>query len=205
LRQFGRYDEAARALEEAIDVAGSAGLFNTVQWALADLALEKMYTGDLEEASSLLDRAASASEQVGDGAGEVLADFGRGLLDRLRGDWRGARPRFVEAAAGFARLGTPVPEGLAIAALARCDEQDGRHEQAAEGYEAALAIGRRAGEPGLTASALEGLARLAAGRGDSTQAKGLAADAADLRLRFGRPAPPHERDDLELAGVGDSP
>ena len=38
LRQFGRYPEAARTLEEAIDVAAGAGLYNTVQWALADLA-----------------------------------------------------------------------------------------------------------------------------------------------------------------------
>ena len=39
LRQFGHNDEGAHDLEEAIDVAASAGLYNTVQWALADLAL----------------------------------------------------------------------------------------------------------------------------------------------------------------------
>ena len=38
LRQFGRFEEGARALEEAIDVARGAGLWNTAQWALADLA-----------------------------------------------------------------------------------------------------------------------------------------------------------------------
>ena len=34
LRQFGRYEEGARVLEEAIDVARGAGLWNTAQWAL---------------------------------------------------------------------------------------------------------------------------------------------------------------------------
>ena len=42
LRQFGRFEEGARVLEEAIDVAASAGLWNTVQWAYADLAIEKV-------------------------------------------------------------------------------------------------------------------------------------------------------------------
>ena len=197
LRQFGRYDEAARALEEAIDVAASAGLYNTVQWALADLALQKVFTGDLDAARSLLEQAAAASEHVGDGAGEVLAGFGYGLLARVRGEWQDARQFFAEAVDGFARLGTPVPEGLALAAVARCDEADGREQQATERYEVALAIGRRAGEPGLTASALEGLGRIAAGRGDRERAEALVAEAADLRARFVRPAPPYEREDLE--------
>lgn len=48
LRQFGRFEEGARALEEAIDVGASAGLWNTVQWAYADLAIEKVHLGDLD-------------------------------------------------------------------------------------------------------------------------------------------------------------
>ena len=49
LRQFGRLEEGARVLEEAIDVAASAGLWNTVQWAYADLAIEKVHVGDLAD------------------------------------------------------------------------------------------------------------------------------------------------------------
>jgi predicted ATPase/DNA-binding SARP family transcriptional activator len=202
LRQFGRYDEAARALEEAIDVADSAGLYNTVQWALADLALEKIYTGHFEEASALLDRAAAASEHVGDGAGEALAGFGHGLLARIRGDWQEARQYFADAVDAFAALGTPVPEGLALAAVARCDEEDRREEEAMQHYHAAIAIGRRAGEPGLTATGLEGLGRVALAQGHGSQADELIAEAAELRVRFGRPAPPHERADLETALAG---
>ena len=80
LRQFGRFEEGARALEEAIDVARGAGLWNTAQWALADLAIEKVHLGDHDTARRLFDEAAAASREIGDGAGEVLAGYGYGLL-----------------------------------------------------------------------------------------------------------------------------
>src|SRR5215218_4608825 len=38
LKEFGRYAEAIPVLEQAIEVASSAGVFNTAQWALSDLA-----------------------------------------------------------------------------------------------------------------------------------------------------------------------
>ena len=87
LRQFGRFGEAAPALEEAIDVARGAGLWNTAQWALADLAIEKVHLGDHDTARRLFDEAAAASREIGDGAGEVLAGYGYGLLAHVAGDW----------------------------------------------------------------------------------------------------------------------
>ena len=122
LRQFGRYEEGARVLEEAIDVATSAGLYNTVQWALADLGEAQLHLDNLELARETFDRAAAASEYIGDGAGAVLASYGYALLARRRGDWVEARTRFTAAFEGFQALGTPLPAGLALAGLARCDE-----------------------------------------------------------------------------------
>ncbi|HET9421357.1 MAG TPA: BTAD domain-containing putative transcriptional regulator [Nocardioides sp.] len=200
LRQFGRYPEAARVLEEAIDEAASAGLYNTVQWALADLGVTQLHLGEEEVAADLFDRAVAASVQVGDGAGEVLSAYGYGLLGQIHEDWHDARARFTEAEAGFRSLNTPVPEGLAMAGLARCDEADGDLDGAQTGYERAVETGRRVGEPGLVATALEGLARLATLRGhDASQ---LLAEAVDVRRSCARPAPPHERRDLARAGLG---
>ena len=54
LRQFGRNEEGAHELEEAIDVAASAGLYNTVQWALADLALAHLNLGRRDAATRSL-------------------------------------------------------------------------------------------------------------------------------------------------------
>ena len=153
-------------------------------------------------AKELFDKASAASEHVGDGAGTILAGYGYGLLAQVRGDWREARQRFTAAYSGFETLGTPVPQGLALAGLARCDEASGDLTSAHDRYEEVLATGRRVGEPGLTSTALEGLGRLALGEGDRNGATSLFSQAADIRTRFARPAPPHERRDLEAVAVG---
>ena len=112
-------------LEEAIDVARGAGLWNTAQWALADLAIEKVHLGDHDTARQLFDEAAAASREIGDGAGEVLAGYGYGLLAHVARDWDGAREHYAVAVDAFVDLGTPVYEGIVLAGLGRCDEADG--------------------------------------------------------------------------------
>jgi predicted ATPase/DNA-binding SARP family transcriptional activator len=202
LRQFGRFADAAPALEEAIDVARGAGLWNTAQWALADLAIEKVHLGDHDTARQLFDEAAAASREIGDGAGEVLAGYGYGLLAHVAGDWAGARQHYAVAVDAFLNLGTPVYEGIVLAGLGRCDEADGDTDAAQARYQAALEVGRRLGEPSVTASALEGLARLASAGGDPAIATARFVEAAGIRERFHRPAPPHERGDLWHLIVG---
>src|SRR4029079_13240107 len=66
LRQFGRYAEAVAMLDEAIEVALSAELHNTAQWALADQGIAFLYLGEFHAASACFDRAREASEQIGD-------------------------------------------------------------------------------------------------------------------------------------------
>ncbi|MFC4783940.1 AfsR/SARP family transcriptional regulator [Nocardioides sp. MAHUQ-72] len=199
LRQFGRYEESARVLEEAIDVATGAGLYNTVQWALADLAVTQLHLGHVESSRRLLDRARAASEHIGDGAGAVLAGYGYGLLALVREDWDEARGELTEAHLGFGALGTPVPQGLALAGVARCDEAARDTSSAQSRYEEVLATGRAAGEPALVGTALEGLCRLALARGDLADAAALLEEATRVREHSARPAPPHERRDLEAA------
>jgi predicted ATPase/tetratricopeptide (TPR) repeat protein len=200
LRQFGRLEEGARILEEAIDVAASAGLWNTVQWAYADLAIEKVHVGDLGTARDLFARAANASQEVGDGAGEVLASYGYGLLAEVDADWAAAGRRYDEAVVGFERLGTPVWTGIALAGQGRCAEALGDPAAAGGLYEKALDVGRRLGEPSVTAASLEGLGRLARAAGQHEDCVRLSGEAAEIRERFARPAPPHERREPVAAG-----
>ncbi|MEP9363036.1 BTAD domain-containing putative transcriptional regulator [Nocardioides sp. CN2-186] len=195
LRQFGRYAEGAPVLEEAIDVARGAGLWNTAQWALADLAIAKVHLGDYETARRLFDEGAAASREVGDSAGEVLAGYGYGLLAHVDGDWGEARRHYEVALDGFIELATPVLEGVALVGLGRCDEADGDTAAARARYSEALGLGRRLGEPAVTASALEGLGRLAFASGDRDDAAVRCGEAAAIRERLHRPAPPHERAD----------
>lgn len=72
----------------------------------------------------------------------------------------------------------------------------GKTPAAATRYSEALELGRRLGDPSVTAGALEGLARLALAAGDRTTATTRIVQAASIRERFQRPAPPHERADL---------
>lgn len=192
LRQFGRYEEGARALEQAIDVAASAGLWNTVQWALADLGILKVHSADAEGASDLFERAAAASQEVGDGAGEALADYGFGLLAHVAGDWPQARGHYARALAGFEELATPVMAGVTLAGLGRCDEAEGDDASARDRYESALRIGRATSEAGMTAAALEGLARLRRRAGDLPAADALWGEAQGLRVTAHRPPAPYE-------------
>jgi tetratricopeptide (TPR) repeat protein len=188
LRQFGRNEEGARDLEEAIDVAASAGLFNTVQWALADLALVHLNLDRSDVARDLFDRADGASRNVGDGAGTVLADYGHGLLALLDGDLDEAESRMRLARGGFVALRTPVWEGWAAVGQGRCAELRGDARAARDLYETARALGLSAGEPGLTAAALEGLARTWADD-DQTRSRELEQEAGEVRVRLGRPRP----------------
>jgi predicted ATPase/DNA-binding SARP family transcriptional activator/tetratricopeptide (TPR) repeat protein len=192
LRQFGRFEEGARVLEEAIDVAASAGLWNTVQWAYADLAIEKVHVGELAGARELFDRAAKASQEVGDGAGEVLATYGHGLLAEVDRDWPTAGEHYAEGVVGFERLGTPVWVGIGLAGQGRCAEALGDLTVAGDLFEKALALGRKLGEPSVTASSLEGLGRLARTRGQLEDGDRMTHEAAEVREQFARPAPPHE-------------
>ena len=191
LRQFGLDDEGAHDLEEAIDVAARAALFNTVQWALADLALVHLNLGHREVARDLFERADAASKHVGDGAGTVLADYGHGLLALQDGDVAEAEERFRGARNGFVALRTPVWEGWALVTQGRCVELRSDVLAARDLYEHAHGLGLQAGEPGLTASALEGLGRTWAGE-DPERSAQLEREAADVRKRLGRPRPRYQ-------------
>lgn len=195
-RQFGRYDDAARTLEEAIDVAARVGVDNTVQWALADLGINQLHLGNYAAASEAFERAGATSRQVGDRTGRFLATYGRGMLAQQALDWAEARTHFAQAAVGFEELGTPVMVGQAVLGLAQSDEALGETETARDGYERVLRIASTAGEPALVAGAHEGMARLAAGQGDVSQARELLATATQTRSQGHRPPTPLERRDL---------
>jgi tetratricopeptide (TPR) repeat protein len=197
LKEFGRYAEAVPVLEQAIAVSSSAGVFNTAQWALSDLGVALIAVGQREAAAAAFDQAASASEEVGDAAGVVLAGLGRAQTAQIDGGAAAARPLFEEAARGLTRLGTPLWAGHALAGVAWCDWQEGLLDDAGEKYGQVHAAGERHGEPTLLATGLEGLARLAIAREDRDQASARLTEAAEVRQAATRPAPPHEQAEID--------
>jgi predicted ATPase/DNA-binding SARP family transcriptional activator len=193
LSRFGHHGEAVPVLEEAIEVAEGAGVHNTVQWATADLGMALLSLGRVQQASACFARVGSVSDRVGDDAGTVLAAYGEAVLAQRRGDQATARPLFERAYCGFERLGVRLATGLALAGLAACDEQRGDLSSAADGYTALVELGQSAGEIGLVACGLEGLARAAAADEDPTRAVELLARAGWLRRTYDRPPTPEEQ------------
>jgi hypothetical protein len=99
---------------------------------------------------------------------------------------------FTRAYDGFQRLGVAVTTGLALAGIAACDERLGDTETARHGYQRLRLDAESSGEMGLTATALEGLARAALTDRDPTGAARLLARAASIRRTYDRPASPSE-------------
>ena len=146
LRQFGRFEEGARS-------PGGGHRRRRVRRTVEHRAVGLRGPGHREGLTSETwgPRAtcstgrATASQEVGDGAGEVLAVHGYGLLAEVDADWPGARQRYEEAVRGFERLGTPVWAGIALAGQGRCAEALGELTAAGGLYEKALGRWAEAG------------------------------------------------------------
>ena len=195
LSRFGHHAEAVPVLEEAIEVASRAGVHNTAQWATADLGLALLSLGRIDDASACFARLGSVSDQVGDDAGRILATYGDAVLAQRRGDLTTARALFDRAYGAFQRLGVRLATGLALAGRTACDERAGDLSAARDGYATLVQLGQSAGEVGLVATGLEGLARAAAADDDATRAAELLGRASGLRQTYDRPRTPQEQAD----------
>jgi predicted ATPase/DNA-binding SARP family transcriptional activator len=193
LARFGRHAEAVSVYQEAIDVANAAGVYNTVQWATADLGLTLLALGRVDEASTYFARAGQVSDQVGDDAGKVLATYGAAIIAQQNGDHTSARPLFDSACSALERLGVPLAAGQALAGVAACDELAGDAAAARAGYQRLVTLGETAGEYGLIAVGLEGLARASMADSDAYQTAVLLGRASWLRTAYDRPATPPEQ------------
>jgi predicted ATPase/DNA-binding SARP family transcriptional activator len=199
LARFGHHDQAVDVYNEAIDVAGRAGVFNTVQWATADLGMTLLSLGRVDEASDCFARAGAISDQVGDDAGRVLASYGAAVVAQGQGDHSTARPLFASACQAFERLGVPLATGLALAGVAACDEQTGEAAAARAEYQRLVTLGETASEVGLIAAGLEGLARAAVADNNPHEAARLLGRARWLRATYDRPAAVIERSGADRA------
>jgi predicted ATPase/DNA-binding SARP family transcriptional activator/tetratricopeptide (TPR) repeat protein len=187
VQRFGAYADAVPLLEEAIQVAAAAGVYNTVQWATADLGLALLALGRIDEASACFAQAGAISDQVGDHAGRALGTYGDALMAAQDGDFARARSMFEDARAAFERLGVWLATGLALAGVADCDARLGDAGQARDEYRQLLQLAETTGEVGLLCLALEGSARSIV-HDEPTEAAAMLGRAGELRHRLGRPA-----------------
>jgi hypothetical protein len=165
---------------------------NTIQYALAGAGHVALQLGDLDDAQRCFAESHAVSRQLG-AHGNARAAVGDGLLARARGDLDRARAGLLWAQQMLAVLSEPEWSAAALVGLGHVAESSGD-------LDGASLFHRQAWQavPGH-APALEGLACVAAARGDAIPAARLLGAAQGWRERRHRPALPRERADVDRA------
>jgi predicted ATPase/DNA-binding SARP family transcriptional activator len=202
LHRTGRLDEALQTYESALAEGRQVGMANTIQYLLANMGHIALLLGDTERAERHFTEAGVAARELG-AEGSPLAALGEGLLARRRGDLAAAERHFTAA---LAMLTAPEVRDWAAAAtsgLGFVAELSGDLAAAERQHHQAWQLATDAGHVGAAARAVavEGLACLAAARGDGPTAATLLATAERWRADARRPATPLERHDIDRAAV----
>src|SRR4051794_18412596 len=192
LHRAGRLEQALEMYEGALDSVRDVGPANTVQYALAGAGHVTLLLGDADQAEQLFAESHAVARQLG-ADGNPRAAVGEGLLARERGALATARERLTFAQELLAGVTEPEWTAAALIGLGHVAEADGD-------LDSAEFFHRRAWQtaPGH-AAALEGLACVAAARGDAEAAARLLGAAASRRQERHRPAGRLERADAERA------
>jgi tetratricopeptide (TPR) repeat protein len=193
LHRAGRLEEALAMYEGALASVRDVGPANTVQYALAGAGHVTLLLGDADRAEQLFAESHEVARRLG-AEGNPRAAVGEGMLARERGDLAAARQHFTRAQEPLAGLTEPEWTAAALVGLGHLAEADDDLDSAEFSH-------RRAWQtaPGH-AAALEGLACVAAARGDAAGAARLLGAAASWRQRRHRPASRLEHADAERAG-----
>ena len=199
LHRAGLFHEAVEVYRSALS-EGRIGLTNTVQYALANLGNISLLIGDLDGADAYFTSAHAVARELGADA-STLALLGQGDLARLRGDSDQARHHYTAALAGSSETETPDWAAIALNGLGRLDLEHGDLDAAHRRHTRAWQLVSSGTEPThrAAATALEGLAAVAAARGQQRAAGRLLTTAASWRQERGWPASPLELRDLEAA------
>jgi tetratricopeptide (TPR) repeat protein len=118
----GRWDEAREWYGRALARVGEAGTPRRERWQLLqNLAIVARRSGDLDDATELLDRAREEGERLADADAKVEVGNGVGKLLLSRGDARGAELHFRDALRGAttARARAMIGVNLGEALLAQ--------------------------------------------------------------------------------------
>ncbi|MBB3084772.1 AfsR/SARP family transcriptional regulator [Geodermatophilus sabuli] len=192
LHRAARLEEALAMYEGALASVRDVGPANTVQYALAGAGHVTLLLGNPDRAAQLFTDSHAVAQQLG-AAGNPRAAVGEGLLARDRGDLAAARERFTAAQQLLAGLTETEWTAAALVGLSHVAEASGDLDSAEFSH-------RRAWQtaPGH-AAALEGLACVAAARGEATATARLLGAAAAWRQKRHRPASRLERADAERA------
>jgi predicted ATPase/DNA-binding SARP family transcriptional activator len=201
LHRAGRL-RAALSAHEAVLAEGRRGRAKAVQYALADMGHIALALADLDRAAQHFAAARVAAAQSG-AEGNALASLGEGHLAREHGNLATAAQHYQKALRLLADRATPEWEAAALVGLGFVAELSGNLD-AAENYHrrAWQAAAQSVTAAAAAATALEGLACVAAARGDGGTAANLLGTAARWRRSQHRPSLGIEQHDIDRAAAG---
>ena len=123
----------------------------------------------------------------------MLASYGAAIVAQQNGDHATARPLFDNAYRALERLGVPLAAGQALAGVAGMTSSPVTPPRRTPAYQQLVTLGEDAGEAGLIAAGLEGLARASIADNDAYQTARLLGRASWLRATYDRPPAPPEQ------------
>ena len=137
------------------------------------LGFTAMHEGNLEQAAALTTRSLIVSQSVQDLAGAAWSLFDLGYLALVRRNLREARAKLEQALPELLRHDILFGAFRAMIALGHVMRESEELGRAVEAYTDALQVQQRMHYVEVTSDALEGLAGIAAARGDPTRAAQL--------------------------------
>jgi predicted ATPase/DNA-binding SARP family transcriptional activator len=189
----GEYATATTFAEEGLAVARETGEQRLVANALSNLGAIVLAGGDVARAGPLLDEAVAVARESGDERILALAVNNRGDYALTTHDFAAARPLFEESLALLRARGDMANVARALFNLGAAELELGRAAVAEGHFREGLALAGDAGDREDIAWILEGLAAVAAARGEGERA-GLLLGAADAQLEaMGADHKPYER------------
>jgi predicted ATPase/DNA-binding SARP family transcriptional activator len=205
LHRAGQLNEAAKVFESALEWARRVGVANTSQNVLAHLGHVRLQLGDRASAVRYFTDAHSTARNLGQ-TGSELASLGEALLARLDGDLPGARNQYLAALDLVETRPEPGLQAAAHNGLGSLASLTGDFDEAERHYRTAweLASTHDAYEivvGAAAAASLEGLAGLAAARGEGVAAARLLGAAARWRTEHRWPPTASEQADIERAAA----
>jgi non-specific serine/threonine protein kinase len=162
----GDYQQAERLLTESLETARTAGDRYWSGFALNGLGTVALHWGDLEGAAALHEEGLRLLREVGDadGIAALLGNLGYGAL--LRGDHERAVAYAEESLERYRALGSAHGTASVLGTLGNALLKSGALVHATVVLREALVLSQQVGSTWYATAALEGLAGLAAARGD---------------------------------------
>jgi predicted ATPase/DNA-binding SARP family transcriptional activator/tetratricopeptide (TPR) repeat protein len=198
LHRVGELAAARDAYAGALEEGRKAGVANTIQYALAGMGNLALQSGDGDQARRCFTQAHQVARQLG-AEGSALAALGDAAQCRQDGDLAGARHSYTRALDLLAAQPKPDWTATALSGLGHVAELTGDFDAAEFSHRRAWQTARGPAAHGPAAAALEGLACVAAARGDASTAAALLGAARWWRASHHRPASTVENVDIERA------